>query len=471
MEFADKPGCKIRNIKIAYIGGGSRGWAWRLMADFAMEEALSGTFALYDIDKEAAKRNAIIGNRVSERAEAAGKWKYEVADSLEEAVTGSDFVIISILPGTFDEMETDVHMPERIGVWQSVGDTVGPGGVVRALRTIPMIVRIAEAVKKCAPEAWVINYTNPMATCVRALYHAFPEIKAFGCCHEVFGTQKILKNMCEERLGMENVDRREIIVNVLGINHFTWFNEASCRGVDLFPVYREFVAENNKTGLDKKDENWMNDLEGCSSKNLVKFDLFERYGWIAAAGDRHLVEFMPGNEYLKDPETVKSWGYKLTKVSGRKEELKKRMAKSDRLIAGEELELKPSGEEGVALIKAILGLGRFVSNVNIPNTYGQIPNLPRETVVETNAVFAKDSIKPVVAGMLKDDIRMLILPHAINQDRILRAAVNCEFEPALCAMMEDANMSAKCTKEQAEELLKDMINATKKYLPEKWNEN
>lgn len=471
METVAASGSRVKNIRIAYIGGGSRGWAWRLMADLAMEEALSGTIVLYDIDREAAERNAIIGNRLSAREDAAGKWEYVVADSLEEAVTGSDFVIISILPGTFDEMEADVHMPERLGVWQSVGDTVGPGGIVRALRTIPMIVEIAEAVKRCAPEAWVINYTNPMALCVRALYHTFPEIKAFGCCHEVFGTQKILKNMCEERLGMENVNRSEIIVNVLGINHFTWFSEASCRGVDLFPVYRDFVVENNKVGLDKKDENWMNELESCSSKNLVKFDLFERYGWIAAAGDRHLAEFMPGDEYLKDPETVTSWGYKLTTVKSRKDDLKKRLEKSDRLLAGEDVKLKPSGEEGVALIKALSGLGRLVSNVNIPNTYGQIPNLPKNTVVETNAVFARNSIKPVVAGDLKPDIRALILPHAKNQDRILRAAINCEFEPALEAMMSDVNMASKCTKEQAEELLKDMISATAKYLPKSWTKN
>ncbi len=459
---------KVNNIRIAYIGGGSRGWAWRLMADLAMEEALSGTIALYDIDKEAAKRNEIIGNRLSAREEAVGKWNYVTVDSLEEALTGADFVIISILPGTFDEMEFDVHMPERLGIWQSVGDTVGPGGIVRALRTIPMIAEIAEAVKAYSPNAWVINYTNPMTLCVKTLYHVFPEVKAFGCCHEVFGTQKILGKMCEERLGMKDVKRSEVIVNVMGINHFTWFDEASCRGVDLFPVYSEYVKANNKTGLDKKDENWMNSQESFSSKNLVKFDLFERYGWIAAAGDRHLAEFMPGDEYLKNPETVTSWGYKLTTVKGRKEELKKRMEKSDCLLAGEELKLKPSGEEGVALIKALSGLGRIVSNVNIPNTYGQITNLPRTAVVETNAVFAKDSIKPVVAGTLKEDIKSLIMPHVENHDRVLRAAINCEFEPALEAMIADPNVASKCTKEEAGELLRDMIRSTKGYLPKLW---
>ena len=102
----------VKDLRIAYIGGGSRGWAWTFMRDLALEPALGGTIVLYDIDKEAAKANEIIGNGISEREEAVGKWKYIVADTLKEALTGSDFVVISILPGTFDEMESDVHEPE-----------------------------------------------------------------------------------------------------------------------------------------------------------------------------------------------------------------------------------------------------------------------------------------------------------------------------------------------------------------------
>lgn len=170
----------VKDLRIAYIGGGSRGWAWTFMRDLALEPALGGTIVLYDIDKEAAKANEIIGNGISEREEAVGKWKYIVADTLKEALTGSDFVVISILPGTFDEMESDVHEPEKYGIYQSVGDTAGPGGMVRALRTIPMFVTIAEAIRDYAPQAWVINYTNPMSLCVKTLYHVFPQIKAFG---------------------------------------------------------------------------------------------------------------------------------------------------------------------------------------------------------------------------------------------------------------------------------------------------
>ena len=133
---------KVSDIQIAYIGGGSRGWAWTFMTDLALEPQISGTIRLYDIDVQAAQNNAVIGNRVSSRKDAVGKWTYQTCQSLQEALNGCDFVVISILPGTFDEMESDVHLPERLGIYQSVGDTAGPGGMIRARRTIPMFVEI-----------------------------------------------------------------------------------------------------------------------------------------------------------------------------------------------------------------------------------------------------------------------------------------------------------------------------------------
>ena len=152
--------CSVKNVKIAYVGGGSHAWAWVFMNDLAKETALSGTVRLYDIDAEAAENNRKIGTRLFEREDVKGNFKFETSASLREALTGADFVVISILPGTFDEMESDVHLPERCGIYQSVGDTAGPGGLVRALRTIPMYVEIAEAVKQFCPQAWVISYTG-----------------------------------------------------------------------------------------------------------------------------------------------------------------------------------------------------------------------------------------------------------------------------------------------------------------------
>lgn len=465
MKYKDK---KVQDVQIAYIGGGSRGWAWTFMTDLALEPDMSGTIRLYDIDREAAEANEVIGNAVSAREDAKGKWEYRACATLGETLTGADFAVISILPGTFDEMEADVHLPERLGIWQSVGDTAGPGGMMRALRTIPMFVEIAEAVKEYAPEAWVINYTNPMSLCVKTLYHTFPEIKAFGCCHEVFGTQKVLKGILEEEYGLQDIRREDIHVNVLGINHFTWFDYASYMGMDLFPVYREYVDKHFEEGFHERDMNWANSCFACAHR--VKFDLFRRYGLIAAAGDRHLAEFMPGDEYLNDPETVKKWKFALTTVAWRKEDLKERLAKSRRLLNGEEsVELKPTGEEGILLIKALCGLTRMVSNVNIPNSALQIANLPADAVVETNAVFERDAVRPLYAGKLPEDIRGLIMPHVENHGTILHAALSCDKEAVVQAFLNDPLVKGKkCGENDVRQLVDDMLRATQKYLPEGW---
>jgi len=450
---------KAEEIQIAYIGGGSRGWAWTFMTDLAMEAQISGTIRLYDIDKGAAQANEAIGNALKNREDVVGKWDYVVKDTLEEALTGADFVVISIMPKTFDEMEVDVHMPERLGIYQSVGDTARPGGMMRALRTIPMFVEFAEAIRDYCPNAWVINYTNPMSLCVKTLYRTFPEIKAFGCCHEVFGTQKVLAGIAAQELGMESIDRSDIEINVLGINHFTWFDYASYKGIDLFPIYRKYIDEHFEEGYNEPDKNWANSTFECAHR--VKMDLFKKYGLIAAAGDRHLVEFVPGDWYLKDPETVHSWKFGLTTVAWRKEDLQKRLERSGKLLRGEEtIELKSTGEEGILLIKALCGLTRVISNVNIPNTAGQIRNLPAEAIVETNAVFGRDSIRPVAAGELPENVLKLIIPHVENHERIYEAATTGNVELVVDAFMADPLMSGKLTEAQARELIKDMMEKT-----------
>lgn len=452
---------KVSDIQIAYIGGGSRGWAWTFMTDLAMESRISGTIRLYDIDKGAAEANAVIGNHQKQRQDVSGKWDYVVKDTLQEALSGADFVVISILPKTFDEMEVDVHMPERLGIYQSVGDTAGPGGMMRALRTLPMFMEFGEAIRKYCPRAWVINYTNPMTLCVKTLYQVFPQIKAFGCCHEVFGTQKVLAAIAEQELGCGPIDRRDIHVNVLGINHFTWFDYASYKGIDLFPVYRHYVDAHYEEGFEEKDNHWMNSTFACAHR--VKMDLFKRYGLIAAAGDRHLAEFMPGEEYLKDPQTVADWKFGLTTVAWRKEDLQKRLERSRRLVSGEEeIKLESTGEEGILLIKALCGLERVVSNVNIPNTGRQIANLPETAVVETNAVFERDAIRPVLAGSVPEHVRQLIMPHLENHDRIMQVVLgdNKNVDLVVEAFMNDPLVKGRAEREQVQTLVRDMMSAT-----------
>ena len=454
-----------QNLKVAYIGGGSRGWAWGFMTDLAMDGDICGTVRLYDIDRSAAERNEIIGGKISAHPDAVSRWRYTVADSLKEALTDADFVVISILPATFEEMRSDVHLPERVGVWQSMGDTVGPGGFMRAMRTIPMYVEIARAIRDFAPDAWVINYTNPMSLCVRTLYEVFPQIKAFGCCHEVFGTQKLLCKMLEAQEGIPGVTRQELYTTVTGINHFTWLTRATYKDIDLMPLYRRFAEAHAAEGFHEgHDDNWMNNSFDCAHR--VKFDLFLRYGAIAAAGDRHLAEFLPP-WYLRDPETVKQWKFGLTTVDWRVDDLKRRLKRSDDLISGAEpVSLKGSGEEGHLLIKAVLGLGDMVSNVNIPNR-GQIPNLPLGAIVETNALFGYDRIEPVYAGPVPAPILPLVARHVHNQENALRAALTCDRTLGYNTFMNDPQMAA-VSLEDGRKLFDDMLENQRAYLPGEW---
>lgn len=450
---------KVRDINIAYIGGGSRAWAWKLMSDLALEEYLAGTIRLYDIDAEAAKENEIFGNSLSKRTEAVGKWCYQAVNTLEEALQEADFVIISIMPGTFKEMRSDVHLPEEYGIYQSVGDTVGPGGLMRALRTIPLYVQFAEAIREFAPEAWVINYTNPMSLCIRTLYEVFPEIKAFGCCHEVFNTQKLLAAMLEERCGLTGIERNEIKVNVLGINHFTWFDQAYYKNIDLFPMYKEFAETYYESGFQIPGEkSWLE--EQGKYAHRIKFDLFLRYGLIAAAGDRHLVEFLPP-WYLKDPEMVRRWKFNLTTLNFREEKYARLNAQRQRVISGEEIyPLKRSGEEGVQQIKALVGLGEFVTNVNYPNQ-GQLQNIPFGAVVETNAVFGANGLQPVLAGRLPDPIQGLVIRNVYNQETILKAVLTADVKLAFSAFVNDPLMTLQLT--PAKELFNRMLTNIQMY--------
>jgi len=452
-----------KDLTIAYIGGGSRGWAWKLMSDLAMESQLNGTAKLYDIDFQAARDNAVIGNKISALPNAVSQWKYTVAQTLQDALIAADFVVISIVPGSFEEMRSDVHEPEKYGIYQSVGDTTGPGGLMRALRTIPIYVEFAKAIKQFCPDAWVINYTNPMALCTQSLYAAFPEVKAFGCCHEVFATQKVLAEMINDLLGLPVPKREEIIINVLGVNHFTWLDSASWKGVDLLPLFSDFVNKYRTTGYTLKQlGNWMTTSAFFRSPDRVKFDLFCRFGLIAAAGDRHLAEFMPP-WYLKNPQTVKEWGFALTPVSYRIENKEALEKQGKRFVEGKEAPaLTPSGEEGVRQMKALLGLGDFVTNVNLPNA-GQLEGAPLGAVVETNAFFSRNKVRPVLAGSLPSGLNALVMRHIENHETILQAALSCNRNLAFQAFINDPLVTLDV--EDATKLFNTMLQNTKAYLP------
>jgi len=237
--------------------------------------------------------------------------------------------------------------------------------------------------------------------------------------------------------------------------------EAKYRNMDLFPIYEEFAKKYADTGYTRNlDDNWMNNFFACSQK--VKFDLFNRYGVIAAAGDRHLAEFCEGKWYLKDPETVRSWGFGLTPVSWRKADLKERLKKSEDYRSGaQKVQIRGTGEEGVQQIRAILGLRELVTNVNMPNV-GQMPNMPLGAVVETNAAFRADEVKPVMAGPVPQSIYPLVARICGEQEVLNDAIARRDVEAIFNAFANDPLVT--CSRDEAHELFKEMVLNTKKYL-------
>lgn len=456
----------MRKIKVAYIGGGSKAWARVFMTDLALAEGLCGEIALYDIDVPAAELNQRIGAVINQSPETVSKWDYRVYPEIGEALDGADFVACSILPGTFDEMESDVHLPEEYGIYQSVGDTVGPGGILRAMRTVPIYEGFAREIKAHCPDAWVINLTNPMTACTKTLYDVFPEIKAFGCCHEVFHAQEFLSCVAREMLGVPRPSRKEIVIDACGVNHFTWITEADYNGHNMLEILPEFIDRFYERGycehLGVDPDDFRNDPFRYGNK--VKMDLFRRFGVLAAAGDRHLVEFMNNSWYIKDKAAAEQWLYHLTTVSYRKQDRINKINQSHRIAEGEEkISVVKSDEEVVELMKAILGLiPPIVSNANTLNV-GQMQQMPLNSVVETNCVFSRDSVKPIAARPLPSDVNALVLRNALNIENTYYGIKHRDFQQIFEAFVNQPLCSG-LTISDAKELFTRMVKATEGYL-------
>lgn len=455
---------KKAQVKIAYIGGGSRGWARTFMGDLALQGEFEGLIKLYDIDRNAAEANVRIGNMISAHKNALSHWEYEACSTLKEALVGSDFVVLSILPGTFDEMHVDVHAPERFGIYQSVGDTAGPGGIMRAMRTVPIYEKFADAIKAYCPQAYVINFTNPMTLCTKTLYDRFPKIKAFGCCHEVFGTQHLMQKVLLEEEGIKDVARKDIDIDVFGVNHFTWITRCSYQGTDIFPLYRQYIKRHKRDScLDRIKENPMR------SADIVKMDLFLKFGQIAAAGDRHLVEFLNGSWYLENPATVDRWSFGLTSVDWRREDYKKRLEKTQSYLTGDaEVPLEKSGEEFGLLMKALLGLGDIVSNVNILNN-NKFCFASDNAVIETNAVFSRDGISQKDGAPLNQEVKSLVMATSLRQENIYTAIKERSISKLYNCFISEP-LLGKINLSESKTLFREMIDGIKKYL-DSWDLN
>ncbi len=454
-------------IKIAYIGGGSRYWAQMVMTDLALTPSLTGEIALYDIDHRAALNNVERAQEIYGHPDARTTFAVNAYLTPEEVLEGADFVILSILPGPMQMFANDLDIPKKYGVLQTVGDTTGPGGISRALRSIPIYLAYAHQIMALCPDAWVINYTNPMTLCTAALYAAEPEIKAFGCCHEVFGTQQMLAGLVKMYLKVPRPARQEIKTDVAGVNHFTFASRASWQGHNLYPILHEHM---NQDEFWQDRTAWSEQAKATgqwfSSQKLIAFDYLRNFDVLGAAGDRHLAEFVPW--YLTSEANLHRWGVILTPSSYRlgtwqPPQNAPAAAEAAEASTGQKKGLRFSGEEGIPQMLALLGVEPLDTNVNLPN-WGQMPDLPLGAIVETNAQFRQDSLTPVIPTPLPQGALNLVRHIVDVQELTLEAAVLKDRDMAFQAMLLDPLCGIPTDRARA--MFDELLKANQALLPE-----
>ena len=411
-------------MKIAFVGSGSVQWTPKLVIDLALTETLSDAhLVLHDIDSEALD----LLTRVCKRIVIQARANVQVSATLDrvEALRGADFVILCVGVGGLAAMRNDLESPKRYGIIQSVGDTVGPGGLARGLRHIPFAVQVDRKMEKVCPHAWLINLTNPMTTICRAVSRA-TSIGTVGLCHEVTG---VLRGLGEV-LGFpeESID-----LDVAGVNHLPVILNLRVGRTNGLTMLRDWLAEHGPFNFIDEHIPGIRDI--FHDRMGVKLTLFAHLGVLFGAGDRHVAEFFPG--FLTEASgRGQRYGVVLTTIAHRETLAQQRRAGLKDFVNGAPLDLQMSDEQMAPVMAALAGgpSGEFV--VNVPNE-GQIDNLPREAVVECRAQVSALGIRPLTIGPLPRSAYAVIAGHVARQELIVEAALSGRPEPAVAALATD----------------------------------
>jgi len=435
-----------RALRICIVGGGSYNWGPTLLTDLAVTSGIAGTVVLHDTDPAATEDLRRLGETIV--AATGAELKIEPCPDLRESLTGADVVVVTITTGGLEATRRDIEIPARYGIEQTVGDTVGPGGLARALRNIPVLVDLAKTMEAVCPDAWLLNLTNPMSALVRAVADT-TRIKTVGLCHEVFGVRRAFA-------AIMGVERRHVELVVAGVNHLIWLLDARVGERDAMAELRAYLAAGEDLPLKPVDGEHMLPFQ---DRWQVKLALLDAYGALPAAGDRHLAEFFP---YFLADGRGPSFGVLPTTVEHRVTIRENARAQVRRWVDGTDpLPMARSEEEVADIVAAVASGGVHRAVVNLPNA-GQIDNLPRGAVVETMGTIGPTGAHGVAVGDLPPGMLGTVLPHALNQGLIVQAALIGDRALALRALLNDPLTRDLRT---APRMLDDLLEAHAAHLP------
>jgi len=433
--------------KIAFIGAGSFGFTRGLVKDILSFPALAdSTIALMDIDDE---RLAIIKNAV-EKIIAAGNYPASVIATKDraEALQGADGVLCTILSGGIDVWRNDIEIPKKHGVNINVGDTRGPSGIFRALRTIPVMLDLCKDIEKYCPDAIFLNYTNPMAMLCRAMLEQ-SKVQISGLCHSVQGTAEMLAKWIGAPI-------EEITYRCAGINHQAFYLDYKWNGKDAYPLIREAIGkpeiyneEQVRNEMFLHLDYYVTESSGHNSEYNPWFrkrqDLIEKYCTTGTGWNPGEYAFIL-NEYLKRENTWKD--------------------EMEAWLKEEKTDLTRGHEYAASIFNAIFGDGQmFEFNGNVRN-FGLIDNLPEGCCVEVPVLASRKGLEPIHVGPLPGHLAIMNNISARCEELAVEASMTGDPRKVFQAICFDPLTSSVLSLAEIKSMVDEMFYANKKWLPQ-----
>lgn len=432
--------------KVCMIGAGSTVFMKNLVGDILLNEIFADCeIALQDIDEARLKTSAVVAGKIADALSVSPK--IVATTDRREALSGADFVIVMIQvagykPGTV----TDFEIPKKYGLRQTIADTLGVGGIMRGLRTVPVLLDIAKDMREVCPNALMLQYVNPMAINCWALNELAPDIRHVGLCHSVQGTAFELS----KDLG---VDYKSLRYQCAGINHmafYTKFERELPDGTreDLYPKLKEIAARGEEPG-------W----------NKVRYEVLRRTGYFVTESSEHFAEYVPWFIKRDRPDLIEKFNIPLDEYIRRCEEQIAAWEVQEReLVSANRLDVKFSGEYGAKIMRAVTTGKPAVINGNVPNN-GLIDNLLAGTCVEVPCLVDANGITPTRVGKLPPHLAAMMQTNINVQALTVEAIRTGKREHIYHAAMMDPHTAAELSLDEIWSLVDDLIEAHGGWLP------
>jgi alpha-galactosidase len=440
--------------KITFMGAGSTVFAKNILGDAMLTPSLQdSTMALYDIDGGRLGESQKMLETLSQNI-AGGKARIEVylgTENRKKALDGADYVVNAIQVGGYEPSTViDFEVPKKYGLRQTIGDTLGIGGIFRSLRTIPVVMDFARDMEAVCPDAWFLNYVNPMAMISGAVQRA-SAVKTVGLCHSV---QACARTLLREVDMLDDV--KELQWRIAGINHMAWLLEITDGGRDLYPEIKRRAAELNESARKKGAE---------KHHDMVRMEIMLKFGFYVTESSEHNAEYMPYWIKSTHPELVDEFNIPLDEYPRRcVNQIKNWQEMSMNLVGNTDLSHMRTHEYGSYIMDAIETDVPFRIHGNILNR-GFIPNLPAAACVEVPCLVDRNGVQGCYVGELPEQCAALDRTNINVQLLTIEAALSRNKEAVYHAAMLDPHTSSELTLDQIVALCDDLFEAHGDMMP------